>query len=665
MASTSFLPPSPNRQEPWRVTPQLALRVAVLGSLALVVFGALFLRLWALQILSGQQYLRVAQNNQLRKIRIEAPRGAIVDRNGRVLVGNRAVTAVELWPADLPKTWPAERRVLRKLSRILDVPVARILADMKKRAGDPVTTVVVKEGVKEDRVMYLLEHREDFPGLRIANTFARSYPHGTLASQVLGYVTEISQWQLEHAPKSYAAGDKIGQAGVEKAFDGYLRGVPGHSTLRVDSLGNPRGEFKPTLNPRPGNPVRLTIDVNLQRAAEDALQFGIQEARNSECIGCWNANGGAIVALDPSDGSILAMASAPNYNPAVYAGRITTKKLAAQGLTKSTAKERNYPALNRALQVGYPPGSTFKPVTALAALQTHLIQPYSTRACTGVYYAPEDRSHQPFYNWDRNVSQQMNLPTAIAASCDTYFYQLGNEFYVRPPEEGHPLQNWASRFGFGQTTGLDIGGDTKGLLPTPEWRLRQFTKKTDPCCWRVDRLWKPGDSIQLAIGQKDLLVTPLQMARFYALVANGGKLVTPHLLLSVEQPGGSAPHPAPPQPQKIDIDPSALSVVRQGLLWATHERFGTSTPVFGSFPISISGKTGTAEKVLDPGDGIPRTFDQSWWCGYGPSDAARIVVCAVIENGGHGGTAAAPAALKVFEQFFHKEAAVQGPIHSD
>jgi penicillin-binding protein 2 len=665
LASTSFLPPTPNREEPWRVTPQLALRVAVLGSIALVVFAALFLRLWALEILSGQQYLRVAQNNQLRKIRIEAPRGAILDRNGRRLVDNRATTAAQLWAADLPKTWPAERRELRELSRILHVPVGQILTEMKKRAGDPVTPVTIKTGITEAQVNYLLERREDFPGLRIANSFVRSYPHGILAAQLLGYVTEISQQQLKHASKGIAAGDKIGQAGVESAFDGYLRGVPGQQTLRVDSLGVPRGEFKPSLNPRPGSPIRLTIDVNLQRAAEQALQFGIQTARNSQCIGCWNANGGAVVALDPNDGSVLAMASSPTFNPAVYSGRVTTKKLAAQGLTPATAKEKNYPALNRALQVGYPPGSTFKPVTALAALEEHLITPYSTLPCTGVYYSPHDRSRQPFKNWDPYVSQQMNLPTALAASCDTYFYQLGDQFYSRPAEEGHPLQLWASRFGFGQSSGIDVGSETSGLLPTPEWRERTFTKKTDPCCWRIDRLWKPGDSIQLAIGQKDLLVTPMQMARFYALIANGGKLVTPHLLLSVDQPGGAAPHPAAPQPQKIDIDPSALSVVRQGLQWATHESFGTSSAVFGSFPIPISGKTGTAEKVLDPGDGVPRTFDQSWWCGYGPSDDAKLVVCAVIENGGHGGTAAAPAALKVFEQYFHKEAAVQGAVHSD
>jgi penicillin-binding protein 2 len=658
-SGTSFLPPTPNREEPWRVTPQLALRVAILGSLALVVFGALFLRLWALQILSTQHYLRVAQNNQLRIVRVEAPRGAILDRNGRPLVENRAATAIQLWSTDLPKTWRAERRELRALSGVIHVPITQMLGDMKRHSADPLTPVTVKEEASEPEIAFLFEHRDDFPGLRITNSFVRRYPQGTLGAQILGYVSEVSPQQLKHAPKGLKPGDKAGQSGVERAFDAYLRGVPGETALRVDSRGTPHGEFKPELMPRPGNPIRLTIDVNLQRAAQKALKDGIQLARNSDCIGCWAANGGAVVAIDPHDGSILALASSPTFNPAVYSGHVTMKKLAAQGLTNATAETRNYPALDRATSVGYPPGSTFKPVTALAALEEHVIEPYSTLPCTGTYYAPEDTSHHPFNNWDPYVNQQMDLPTAIAASCDTYFYQVGNDFYELPADRGHPLQLWASRFGFGQPTGLDIGGEYSGLLPTPEWRQQHF--KT-----AIDKLWKPGDSIQLAIGQKDLLVTPLQMARFYALVANGGNLVTPHLLLSVEQGGGAAPHPAPPQPQKIDVDPSALSVVQRGLWEATHvQGLGTSASVFGNFPVSIAGKTGTAEKVIDPGDGVPRTFDQSWWCGYGPSEAAKLVVCAVIENGGHGGTAAAPAALQVFAKYFHQEASVQSAVHSD
>jgi penicillin-binding protein 2 len=664
----SFLPPSPRVDEPYRLTPQAALRVAILGTLALLVFAALFLRLWALQVLSGDQYLRTAQNNQLRTLRLEAPRGGILDRNGRVLVENRGGPAVRLWPADLPKTWDEERRELRHLSRILNVPVKEILDGIKKRKGDPLTPVTVKEGVREDQVTYLMEHREDFPGLEISDSYLRRYPQGPIASQVLGYVGEVTKEQLDERGAAYAPGDKIGQAGVEAAFDGVLRGEPGQRKLRVDSLGNPRGQLTPTRDVTPGSAIRLTLDVNLQRAAEDALQFGIQRARDSECYGCWYSNGGAIVALSPRDGSVLALASAPTFNPALFAGRVSPQKLDAAGLGRSqkSAEAKNFPALNRAM-LGYPPGSTFKPVTALAAMEEHLISPYSTLPCTGVYYSPDDTSHQPFRNWDPYVDQPMDLPTALAASCDTYFYKLGNDFWGLPPERGHPLQAWASRFGFGGPTGIDVGSESPGLLPTPEWRDRTFTKKTDPCCWRVDRLWKPGDSIQLAIGQKDLLVTPLQMARFYALVANGGKLVTPHLLLSVERPGesGAAPFPQAPAPQQVDVDPSALEVVRTGLFEATHSSFGTSTAIFGSFPVPIAGKTGTAEKVIDPGDGIPRNFDQSWWCGFGPYDDPRIVVCAVIENGGHGGDAAAPAALKVFEEYFHREGTLAGPIHSD
>jgi penicillin-binding protein 2 len=327
----------------------------------------------------------------------------------------------------------------------------------------------------------------------------------------------------------------------------------------------------------------------------------------------------------------------------------------------------NYPALNRTIDAAYPPGSTFKPVTALAAMQEHLIQPYDTLPCTGTY----EKNGQTFANWDPFVNEAMTLPTALARSCDTYFYDLGYRFYGMPNERGPRLQAWASRFGFGLRTGIDLGTEQTGLLPTPDWRKRTYTKETDPGHWEIDRLWKPGDSIQLAIGHKDLLVTPLQMARFYAVIANGGRLVTPHVLLDVEQPPSNGqrgivlPTAPPAAPQPTNVDAQALAVVRDGLYQATHYTFGTSAAIFGGFPVPISGKTGTAEKTIDPGDGYPRNFNQSWWCGYGPSNDAKLVVCALIENGGHGGDAAAPAALKVFEAFFGKEAVQRGPIHSD
>ncbi|TML04439.1 MAG: penicillin-binding protein 2 [Actinobacteria bacterium] len=668
MISRRFLPPDPRVEEPYRLTPRLALRVGLLGMVAIAVFATLFLRLWSLQILNGQQLLRAAQNNQRRDVRVEAPRGSIVDRNGLPLVTNVPGTAVQIWQTDLPKDRSARLRELRKLARVLLMSPIDIGRTLRRHRNDLLAPVTIKDSATELQVGYLKERRHDFPGVQVANEYLRYYPHRELAAHVLGYVGEISQQQLDALGKQgYHLGDTIGQSGIESVYDRYLRGTPGLDILRVDSLGSPLGQATPVVPPHPGSEVRLTIDVKLQAAAEQALRYGIERARNSNCYGCWNANGGSIVALDPRDGSVRALASYPTYRPSLYVGRVRQRALDAAGLTAKSAESMNYPALDRGIDAAYPPGSTWKPVTAIAAMQEHILQPFESLACTGSY----TKAGHTFKNWDPFVNEAMTLTTAIAQSCDTYFYQVGYRFYGMPSRLGPRLQAWAHRFGFGQKTGIDLGPEQTGLLPTPDWRKQTYTKKTDPKQWQVDSLWKPGDSIQLAIGQKDLLVTPMQMARFYAMVANGGKLVTPHLLLDVEQPsanrtrGRTLPTPPPPAPEPTNVDAQALAVVREGLFEATHSSLGTSSAIFGGFPISISGKTGTAEKVIDPGDGYPRTFNQSWWCGYGPSDSPDLVVCALIENGGHGGDAAAPAALKVFEQFFGKQATQKGPIHSD
>jgi penicillin-binding protein 2 len=642
--------------------------VGILGMLALAVFATLFLRLWSLQVLNGEQLLRASQNNQRRDIRVQAPRGPILDRNGDVLVTNVPGRAVQIWSSDLPKRRGVRLREIRALARVLGLPANQIGAAIRRHRHDPLTPIRIKDSASRAQVFYLEERAEDFPGVQIVPAYLRFYPDRELAAHVLGYVGEISPEQVAalHS-QGYRGGDTIGQTGIESYYDRYLRGTAGVSQLRVDSLGRPISLVVPKVPAHPGNTVRLTLDVKLQKAAEEALRYGIERAHNSQCYGCWFSNGGAIVALDPKDGSIRALASSPTYPPSLYVGRVRQRALDTAGLTARTAEAMNYPALDRGINAAYPPGSTFKPVTAIAAMQEHILQPFEPLACTGSY----EKNGTTFKNWDPFVNEAMTLPTALARSCDTYFYQVGYRFYGMPSDRGPRLQAWASRFGFGQKTGIDLGAERSGLLPTPDWRLKTYTKKTDPGHWQIDSLWKPGDSIQLAIGQKDLLVTPMQMARFYAMVANGGKLVTPHLLLDVEQPssnrnpGRVVPTPPPPAPQPTNIDAQALAVVRDGLFQATHATLGTSTSIFGSFPISISGKTGTAEKLIDPGDGIPRNFNQSWWCGYGPSDSPDLVVCALIENGGHGGDAAAPAALKVFESFFGKQATQTGPIHSD
>jgi len=669
----TFMPPTPNVAEPFRLTPQLALRLAILGAVALGVFGILFFRLWALQVLSGPKYLDAAQNNQLRSIPLDAPRGPILDSRGRTIVDNRGAMSVQLWTADLPQKWSPRLRELKRLSKVINVPVGEMITGMKKRGGDASTPVTVQESIHRPQILYLEEHERDFPGVRLASSYLRHYPYQSLAAQVLGSVGLITPDQYKRLKaKGLLLTDKIGQGGVESRYDAYLRGRDGLAQFRVDAFGRPRTAAVTQTQPTPGEALRLTINMNLQRAAEQGIRTGIAAAHASLCKGCWASNGGAIVAMDPRNGSILALASNPTFQPSVFTSR-DPKKLKPL-LNQEAARRANFPSLDRAVAGGYPPGSTFKPVTALAALEERLVTPYEDIPCTGVYHVyGKDNRPIPggtFHNWDPFANQAMTLPTALEASCDTYFYELGYRFYKLPAARRHPFQEWASRFGFGKATGVDVPGEVPGLLPTPEWLQRKYTAKTDPGNWQVDRLWKPGDSIQLAIGQKDLLVTPLQLTRFYAMVANGGKLVTPHVVEDIEQAGDDKTAPkviqsvSVPPPVDTGVDQGALDVVRQGLYGATHAVNGTATSVFGAYPIPVAGKTGTAEKVVSL-PGYHGLMDQSWWCGYAPVNNPTITVCALIENGGHGGTAAAPAALKVFEQFFHLPGVYIPPSNTD
>jgi penicillin-binding protein 2 len=652
--------------EPYRLTPRLARRVALLGGIVVIGFAALVGRLWALQVLAGPHYAARAQANQVRTVRVEAPRGQIVDRNHNVLVTNKPVTAVELWPSGLPKVYSRRVAELRELAHVTRVNVrqlTRSILELRNR-GDLLDPIVVRPEAPTAMLTYLQERAASFPGLTLTRSYTRRYPHGDLAPQLLGYTGEISTPELRTLGKSgYVSGDVIGQSGIEATYNKYLFGVPGAARVRVDSLGRPRSARTLTTQPQPGQTVRLTIDAGLQIAAQNALQYGIQTARNE---GKWAADGGAIVAMSPKDGSILALASSPTYDPSVYTGHVTTRALKAQGLVGTSAFDKNYPALDRALDATYPPGSTFKPLTAIAALEEHLIKPYAFYPCTGTYTSPADRSHHVFHNWDKFVDQGMDLPTALAQSCDTYFYRAGNAFYELPKDRGQPLQKWARAFGFGRPSAVDVGPDVGGLVPTIAYKHRRFTKAKDPTNWQVDRLWKPGDSITLAIGQGDLLVTPLQMTRFYAAIANGGDLVTPHVLLNVENPNGTiVPTTPPPSRRPVPgLDRAYVKVVQQGLFEATHDPFGTSYGVFGNFPYPIAGKTGTAQKTVQL-PGYTGEQDQSWWCGYGPADHPKLVVCALIENGGEGGAAAAPAAERVFAKFFHVQAPPPIPVKSD
>ena len=280
--SSRFLPPDPGVEAPYRLTPGLALRVGVLGVLALAVFAVLFFRLWSLQVLSGQTYLAAAQGNQLRTIRLEAPRGTILDRNGRVIVDNVPGTAVKLWVGDLPSKRRYE--VIRRLAWVLNVRPVTLAKEVDTRVNDPLNPITVKTAVGEDQISYLYEHQADFPGVQIQQTYLRHYPYQSLGAQMLGYVGEVSQQELDAHPKLYESGDKVGKTGVESKFDEYLRGVAGEAQVSVDSMGRPHGAMEPKVEARPGSAVRLTIDIGLQRAAERALRFGIADGAGERLL---------------------------------------------------------------------------------------------------------------------------------------------------------------------------------------------------------------------------------------------------------------------------------------------------------------------------------------------------------------------------------------------
>jgi penicillin-binding protein 2 len=632
-----FLPPDPRVEEPYRLTPQLAVRIAILGIFAVTIFCVLFFRLWALQVIAGDRYLEDARNNQVRTFRAPAQRGSIIDRNGTVLVSNLPSTAAQLWPAAVNELTPPERvRTLHRVARVLHVPYRLIAHDLRERKDDFLTPITIKTDVPDAQVDFLLEHQNDFPGVQINQTSLRRYDQGSIAAQILGYVGEISKQQLETKEKDgYAPGDRIGQAGVEATYDTYLRGRPGVGRVYVDALGRVKSAREYQQLPEAGDNVRLTLDADLQRRAEDALAYGIRIAHED---GRWAADGGALVAMDPNTGEILALASNPTFDPRIYTGRVQQRDL-----NRLKNPRENHPTLDRAVAGLYPPGSTFKPVTALAALEEGMVAPDELIQCTGKKVV----DGQTFTNWDPYANEPMTMTTALAASCDTYFYEVGLRFYER---QDSPLQRWARRMGFGAPTGVDIGPEARGLMPTPAWRRHYFKSE-------IDKIWTSGDSVQLAIGQGDVLVTPLQMTRFYAMIANGGKLVEPHIVKSVEEPSNQGQPPvvlrpyAPKPPRDVKLDPGVLRVVQEGLYRATHESYGTSSGIFGAFPVEIAGKTGTAEKFVRL-PGYQGLQDQAWWCGYGPYAAPKLVVCAVIENGGHGGVAAAPAALQVFEKYF-------------
>jgi penicillin-binding protein 2 len=633
-----FLPSSPEPREQRPQTPQLALRVAVLGAVGLSVFAVLVFRLWALQVLASDTYRARAQAQQVKQVSIPAARGDIVDLGGRPLVSNRPSLELQLDPS-LVSSSMSRHRIILRLAKLLHADPRAVWEDVDRQIRiDPLAPVTVARDVDRSVVLYLGEHAARYTGVTVVEGEKRTYPFGRLASHVFGQLSEITASELEEPRfQGYKPGWVIGQNGVEGTYDNWLRGEDGSKRVTIDATGTPLSD-KVVRAARSGYRLRLTIDKNVQAELERALADGVRRAAPN------GADSGAMIAMDPRTGAIRGIASYPNFNPNWF---VTPNLKVNRGHLRYLATSKTTPQLNRAITGLYPAASTFKPFTAIAAVESGVLpNVYDTLPCTGKVRI---KGHT-FNNWDPFADMAMSLPTALSQSCDTYFYELGYRIYNLDKKQGSPLQNWAGQFGFGELTGIDIAGESKGILPTLAYRLKTYTKETDPTNYQVDRLWHPGDSVLLAIGQGALEVTPLQIATAYAAIANGGYVVTPHIGEDIEDSANGTRvvrNLANNFPRhKIDLEPGLLQAIRTGLEEGTHDVNGTSAPVFSHFLPSVAGKTGTAEKANEPNTAI--------FASYAPADDPKLVVVVLISKGGHGGSAAAPTALDFYSRYFGK-----------
>ena len=613
--------------------------MAILAGLVVVLIGVLVFRLWFLQILNPQAYLAQAENNSLRTVEVTAPRGVIEDRNGVTLVDNRPGLSIGIRPMDVPQgELPS---LAARLSRLVHVPAKAILALVAKQAWLPYDLVVVKRDASKDLVAYLLEHDQSFPGVEVQQSYLRAYPLGDLAAPVLGYVGAIDPQELKLPQfKGYLPDDEVGQSGVEASYDRWLQGRDGAVKVEVNALGRPQRVMPGGSLPQPGDNLVLTLDARIQRAAEKAIRFGIASAHANNFT---QADAGAAIVMDAHTGALLAMASYPTYDPSWFSGGISARHMAE--LLRPAA---NDPLLERAIAGEYPTGSTFKVVDTIAGLETGVLSPTTTLDAPATY----TNHGLVWHGWNPGGHGVVDLTQALVQSADTYFYQVGYDFYLR---KGTDLENWAQHLGYGRATGIDIPGEAAGLVPTPAWLRATYTRKTDPTQWRIDSLWKPGNSINLAIGQGDLLATPLQVAVCYAAIANGGYLVTPHLGLRIDSPQGALERTIQyPAPRDLHISSGYLALVRNALREAASTPAGTSDAVFGGYPVAVAGKTGTAQ--------VAGKGDYSWYASFAPASDPRYVVVAMIEQGGEGAVAAAPAARVIYNALYNVRGTVVGGV---
>ena len=583
------------------------------------VFAAIVAKLWSMQMVSSDTYEEMAEQNRTRTVTTPAPRGRILDRNGKELVRNRESLAVTAY-----RDFADDELAVRHLANVLGMPYAAVRRAVRDNTEGAQSAHTVAQDVSRRAVAYIQEHIAEFDGVDIAERTQRLYPYGTLAAHVLGYTGSVTQEQLddqddgEGAAIKYQSGDIVGQAGVESRYESALQGVRGEQVVRIDSAGNVIS-VEGTVDPEPGSDIMLTIDASIQKACEDGLEKAIDLAKEGgyEHAGC-----GACICLDPTNGEVLGLASAPSFDPSQFVGGIPSDLW-----EYLQSEESNTPLMNRAIAGQYMSASTIKPLSALAGLEYGITTPETTTVCTGFWTGLGEEYGQ--YCWLHSGHGPMNLRNGIVNSCDPVFYEIGKGFYYSD-DNPEGLQETFRRWGLGEACGIDLSGEASGRVPDAKWKAEWFADGTD-----TDRKWMPGDMTNLVIGQGDLLVTPLQMACAYAGISQDGVEWTPHVLKSVlsRDGSGNAVEYEPKERLTASVnDESELELVQSGLQGVIYEESEAQASHFRNLSVTVAGKTGTGEKSGED--------EYAWFCAYAPADDPKYVVVATLEQGGFGSATA-------------------------
>ena len=651
-------------------------RLKILVVLVLVMFAALTTRLWYLQVLASEDYRHDAEHNSVRLVEIPAARGRILDRSGEPLVMSRYSNVLTVNRQEIGEDRDA---VLERLSPLLHIPAAELGRRLDESTAYQFTPVEVARNVPERVIAYVMERGDQFPGVAFVEQPVRVYPLGSAAAHVLGYLGEVSEDKLnDPAFADYQPGDIVGVAGIESVYEHDLVGTPGYVKFRVDSKGENPVQLGDEQDPVPGDDVYLTLDADTQTLAEDALQGGIRNAHGiADVTGYLKADAGAVVVMDPDTGGIEAMVSYPGFDPARF-----VRGMSNHEFERRFGASKGNPLVNRAIQGEYAPGSTFKPFIALAALNQRaeggdgkmtnqtIASTDRSYGCPPEWIVPFDESNPDaiqyvYHNWTTANLGYMNIATALAKSCDTVFYPWGYDYWRlffpvgKGPDDKlgtsddvfrEPLQQDLERTGFGSVTHIDLPFEHAGRIPSAEWKRDIHREHPDAFPYGE---WVPGDFVNMAIGQGDVLVTPLQLASAYSgLMSQDGRICVPHLLEKVVDP---TTHPDPTlvrqyRPQcrrRLPFSPESIAYVRNALTGTVQMPGGTATTAFAGFPFDrvwVAGKTGTAQ--------VTGKQDFSWFAAMTEANGERHVIVALVEQGGHGSTTAAPIVRHIIEGLY-------------